>query len=337
MRALNVAILGATGVVGRELMNVLQQRHFPVKGMRLLASERSAGKTMLFNDQETAVEEVGPHSFEGIDVAFIAAGTSISRQYGPIAVEAGALVIDKSNAFRMDPEVPLVVPEVNADDMEQHKGIIASPNCSTIQMVVAIYPLHQVNPIRRIVVDSYQSVSGWGAAAMDELNDQVRSIVEGREPLRQVFPHQIAFNILPEIDVFFDDGYTGEEWKMVLETRKIMHADDIAISATCVRVPVHVGHSEAVNLEFSRPFAVEEARQILATAPGVKVLDDPKSSGYPTALLAAGRDEVFVGRIRQDISHPNGLVMWVVSDNLRKGAALNAIQIAEVMLQRGWL
>jgi aspartate-semialdehyde dehydrogenase len=250
---------------------------------------------------------------------------------------AGAVVIDNSAAFRMDKAVPLVVPEVNVDDIRWHKGIIANPNCSTIQMVVALYPLHKVNPIRRIVVATYQSVSGTGAAAVDELRTQVKQVLEGEVTVPHVYPHQIAFNVLPEIDVFLDNGYTREEWKMLEETRKIMHDDSIFVSATCVRVPVLVGHGEAVNVEFALPMAVDEAQRIISRAPGVKVLDDTAISLYPQPWAAAGSDEVFVGRIRRDESHPNGLAMWIVADNLRKGAALNAVQIAEEMIKRDWV
>jgi len=237
----------------------------------------------------------------------------------------------------MNPNVPLVVPEVNPEDLEHHQGIIANPNCSTIQMVVALYPLHKVNPIKRIVVDTYQAVSGTGSAAVDELNSQTKLILEGKSTVPHVYPHQIAFNVLPEIDVFLDDGYTKEEWKMIHETRKILHDESIAVSATCVRVPVVAGHGEAIHVEFSNPMSPEEARDILAAAPGVKVLDDPPISLYPHPWSVAGTDEVFVGRIRQDASHPNGLAMWVVADNLRKGAALNTVQIAEQLISKGWL
>jgi aspartate-semialdehyde dehydrogenase len=261
----------------------------------------------------------------------------VSRHFSPIAARAGAVVIDNSAAFRMEPWVPLVVPEVNPEDIKWHKGIIANPNCSTIQMVVALYPLHKVNPIKRIVVSTYQSVSGTGSAAVEELTVQTRQVLEGQNTIPHVYPHQIAFNVLPEIDVFLDDGYTKEEWKMVEETKKIMHADEIAISATCVRVPVFTGHSEAIHVEFSSPMFPDEAERILAQAPGVKILDDTSISLYPHPWAAAGTDEVFVGRIRRDVSHPNGLVMWVVADNLRKGAALNAVQIAEEMIKRDWL
>jgi aspartate-semialdehyde dehydrogenase len=237
----------------------------------------------------------------------------------------------------MVPAVPLVVPEVNPEDIKRHKGIIANPNCSTIQMVVALYPLHKVNPIKRIIVDTYQAVSGTGSAAVDELTTQVKQVLDGQATAPHVYPHQIAFNVLPEIDVFLDNAYTKEEWKLVEETRKIMHAGNIAISATCVRVPVFTGHSEAVNVEFSQPMPPDEARRILAQAPGVKVLDDPTVSLHPQPWSAAGTDEVYVGRIRRDSSHPNGLIMWVVADNLRKGAALNTVQIAEEMIKREWL
>jgi len=292
---------------------------------------------LFVNHQELEVKETVPESFEGIDIALFSAGAETSRYFSPIAAQSGAVVIDNSSAFRMTPTVPLVVPEVNPEDIKWHKGIIANPNCSTIQMVVALYPLHKVNPIKRIVVDTYQAVSGTGLAAVEELTTQAKQVLEGQTTIPHVYPHQIAFNILPEIDVFLDNGYTKEEWKMVEETRKIMHAEDIAISATCVRVPVFVGHSEAIHAQFSQPMSPEEARRILAQAPGVKVLDDPAISLYPQPWSAAGTDEVFVGRIRKDASHSNGLVLWVVADNLRKGAALNAVQIAEEMITREWI
>ncbi len=337
MKGFRVAIVGATGLVGREFIKVLEQRNFPAASVRLLASSRSAGKKMFVRHEELEVRETGPDSFEGIDIALFSAGAGVSRRFAPDAVRAGAVVIDNSSAFRMEADVPLVVPEVNPDDCRWHRGIIANPNCSTIQMVVALYPLHRVNPIRRIVVDTYQSVSGAKTVAVEELTVQAKQVLEGRETAPRVFPHQIAFNVLPEIDVFLDNGYTREEWKMVQETRKIMHAPEILVSATCVRVPVFVGHSEAVHVEFSRPMSPDEARQVLAGAPGVRVLDDPAVSLYPHAWQAAGTDETFVGRIREDASHPGGLVMWIVADNVRKGAALNAVQIAELMIERGWL
>ena len=337
MKQYRVAIVGATGLVGQEFIRILEQRDFPMSSVRLLASDRSAGRKLFVRHEEIEVEETVPESFENIDIALFSAGGDTSRHFSPMAARAGAVVVDNSSAFRMDPGVPLVVPEVNPEDIKWHRGIIANPNCSTIQMVVALYPLHKVNPIKRVIVDTYQAVSGTGSAAVEELTTQTKQVLEGQEVVSSVYPHQIAFNVLPEIDVFLDNAYTKEEWKMVEETRKIMHANEIAISATCVRVPVFTGHSEAVNIEFSRPMSPDEARQILARAPGVKVLDDTTVSLYPHAWLAAGTDEVYVGRIRQDASHPSGLAMWVVSDNLRKGAALNAIQIAEEMTRRDWL
>lgn len=337
MKGYHVAIVGATGLVGQECIKVLEQRKFPMSSISLLASDRSAGKKVFVNHDEVEVGETTPESFEGVDIAFFAIDTAISKHFAPIAVQAGAVVIDKSNAYRSDPAVPLVVPEVNVEDIRWHKGIVASPNCSTIQMVVAINPLHKVNPIKRIVVDTYQSVSGTGSAAIEELTIQAKQVLTGQGTAPHVYPHQIAFNVLPEIDVFLDNGYSKEEWKMVEETRKIMHADELAISATCVRVPVFISHSEAVNLEFTRSMPTEDVRRILAQSPGVKVLDDPVISLYPQAWSAAGTDEVFVGRIRQDVSHPHGIVMWVVADNLRKGAALNAVQIAEELTKRDWL
>lgn len=337
MKEYNVAIVGATGLVGQEFIKVLVQRNFPMKSVRLFASDRSAGKRLMVKQEEIEVEETAPELFEGIDIALFSAGAQISRHFSPIAAQAGAVVVDNSAAFRMEPDVPLVVPEVNPEDIEWHKGIIANPNCSTIQMVVALYPLHKVNPIKRIVVSTYQSVSGTGWSAMEELTLQTKQVLEGQTTIPHVYPHQIAFNLLPEIDVFLDDGYTREEWKMEHETRKIMHANDIAISATCVRVPVYIGHSEAVTVEFSSPMLPDDAKRILAEAPGVKILDDPTISLYPQPMAAAGTDEVYVGRIRRDTSHPNGLVMWIVADNIRKGAALNAVQIAEEMIKRDWL
>ncbi len=337
MKEYRVAVVGATGLVGQECIKILEQRNFPVKSITLLASDRSAGKKVYFNHQEIEVKETSHEAFQGVDIAFFAVDSPISKHFAPIAVQAGAVVIDKSNAYRSDPAVPLVVPEVNAEDIRLHKGIIASPNCSTIQMVVAISPLHKVNPIKRIVVDTYQSVSGTGSAAMEELTVQSMQVLDGKTTVPPVYPHQIAFNILPEIDVFLDNGYSKEEWKMVEETRKILHANEIAISATCARVPVFISHSESVNLEFTHAISVEDVRRILNQSPGIKVLDDPVISLYPQPWAAAGTDEVFVGRIRLDVSHPRGIVMWVVSDNLRKGAALNAVQIAEEITKREWL
>jgi len=337
MSEYKVAIVGATGLVGQEFIRILVQRNFPMESIRLLASDRSAGKKLVVNKQEIEVQETVPGSFNGVDIALFSAGADISRHFSPIAAQSGAVVIDNSSAFRMVSSVPLVVPEVNPEDIKWHNGIIANPNCSTIQMVVALYPLHKVNPIKRIIVDTYQAVSGTGSAAVEELTVQARQVLEGQDTVPHVYPHQIAFNVLPEIDVFLDDGYTKEEWKMLEETRKIMHANDIAISATCARVPVFTGHSEAVHIEFTNPMLPDEAQRILVQAPGVKILDDTAISLYPHPWPVAGSDEVFVGRIRRDVSHPRGLVMWVVADNIRKGAALNAVQIAEEMIKRDWV
>jgi len=337
MKGYKVAVVGATGLVGQEFIKVLVQRNFPMTSIHLLASDRSAGKKLFVSHQEMEVKETTPESFKGIEIALFSAGTEISRYFSPIAAQSGTVVIDNSAAFRMVPSVPLVVPEVNPEDIEWHRGIIANPNCSTIQVVVALYPLHKANPIKRLIVSTYQSVSGTGLAAVEELTTQARQVLEGQNTTPHVYPHQIAFNVLPEIDVFLDNGYTKEEWKMVEETRKMMHADNMDISATCVRVPVLTGHGVAVHVELSQPMPPEEAQSILAQAPGVRVLDDPAISLYPQPWSAVGTDEVFVGRIRRDASHPNGLVMWVVADNLRKGAALNAVQIAEETVKRDWL
>ncbi len=327
-----VAIVGATGMVGQEFIKILEQRKFPVREMRLLASDRSAGKKMLFSGTQIEVQETTIHSFKNIDIALFSAGTEQSLHFSPVAAQAGAVVIDNSAAFRMDPSVPLVVPEVNPDDIKLHKGIIANPNCSTIQMVVALYPIHKVNPIKRIVVDTYQSVSGTGLAAIEELVNQTKQVLEGSLVVPHVYAHQIAFNVLPEIDVFLDNGYTKEEMKMVNETRKIMHAPDIKVSATTVRVPVFIGHSESIHVEFTNKITPDQVREILAFAPGVQLQDDPSISLYPHPVGVASHDNVFVGRIRQDISADNSIVMWVVADNIRKGAALNAVQIAECMI-----
>ena len=333
-RELNVAIVGATGLVGQELIRMLLQRRFPIKSLRLLASSRSVGKKLLVGERELEVEETNHNSFLGTDIAFFGATTEISRNLVPVAAKSGAVVIDDSSAWRMEPEVPLVVPEVNGDDLENHRGVIAIPNCSTTPIVLVLWPIHQVNPIRRIIADTYQAVSGTGARAVSELTEQARAVLDGKNVAPHVYPHQIAFNLLPEIDVFLDNGYTKEEWKMIQETRKIMHEPDLLVSATCVRVPVFVGHSAAVHVELSRPMTVDEVRNLLQETPGITVQDEPSISLYPQPWTAAGRDDVFVGRLRQDASHLNGIAMWVVSDNLRKGAALNSIQIAEELIAR---
>jgi aspartate-semialdehyde dehydrogenase len=318
-------------------MNILQQRQFPVSDLVLLASDRSAGKTMTFGGREIEVQETSPISFDGVDIVLASAGADISRKFSPIAAEAGAVVVDNSRAFRMDAEVPLVVPEVNISDAREHSGIIANPNCSAIQMVVALNPIHRVNSIRRVVVDTYQSVSGTGSPAVDELMNQAREVLDGKAAEPRVYAHQIAFNLFPHIEEFQENGYTREELKMLYETRKIMHAPDILVSATAVRVPVQIGHAEALHIELTNPMTPAEVREVLSAAPGIVVQDDPSANQYATPWDATGRDEVFVSRIRKDISHPTGIAMWVVADNIRKGAALNAVQIAEALIENDWL
>ena len=330
----SIAVIGATGAVGRVFLRLLEERQFPADSMRLCASERSWGKRLAVNGRELTVEEATPQLLGDVDIAFIAANGDVSRALAPVAAEQGTLAIDDSSVFRMDPTVPLVVPEVNADDLENHRGIVAIPNCSTTPLVMVLNALGNVCPVQRVVVDTYQSVSGTGSAAMDELRTQSRHVLADGVPEAHTYPRQIAFNVLPHIEPFLDSGYTWEEQKMVDETRKILHSPDLAVSATCVRVPVMVGHSEAVHIEFERPIAAAEVREVLSGAPGIRVLDDPSSNLYPTPIDAEGEDEVFVGRIREDASHPRGVAMFIVSDNLRKGAALNAIQIAEELLRR---
>lgn len=334
MRKFNVAVVGATGAVGNEMVRVLERRDFPVKNLLLLASERSVGKEILFRGVPVPVSMLTEDSFIGMDIGLFSAGGSISEKYAPLAAKAGCAVIDNTSAFRMAPDVPLVVPEVNPEAIAQYKakGIIANPNCSTIQMVVALKPIHDAVRIKRIVVSTYQSVSGTGKKAIAELLDQTRAILDGREPEVKVYPHQIAFNCLPQIDVFLDNGYTKEEMKMVNETKKIFNDQGIAVTATTVRVPVLYSHSESVNIETEEKISVAQVRKLLAAAPGVALLDNPKDLEYPLAIRAAGRDETFVGRIREDESIPNGINLWIVSDNIRKGAALNAVQIAEILI-----
>ncbi|MEK6670334.1 MAG: aspartate-semialdehyde dehydrogenase [Nitrospirota bacterium] len=324
-----VAVVGATGAVGTEMIEVLQERKFPVARLVPLASARSAGGTVTFEGNEVSIEALTKDSFAGVDIALFSAGADLSREFAPIAVKAGAVVIDNSAAWRMTPEVPLVVPEVNAHDIQRHKGIIANPNCSTIQMVVALKPLHDEARIKRIVVTTFQSVSGTGKDAMDELMTECQDLLSFKSANPKVYPYQIAFNCLPHIDDFLPSGYTKEEMKMVHETRKIMGDQSIHVTATTVRVPVYVGHSEAVNIETERKLSANDARAILSTAPGVLLYDDPAHKIYPMPLEVAGKDEVYVGRVREDESIANGLNLWVVADNLRKGAALNAVQIAE--------
>ncbi|MBE9546371.1 MAG: aspartate-semialdehyde dehydrogenase [Proteobacteria bacterium] len=335
MRKYNVAVVGATGAVGSEMINILEERDFPVNELTLLASERSWGKELEFKGEPYPVKVLDENSFEGIEIGLFSAGGSISERFAPIAAQAGCVVIDNTSAFRMDPDVPLVVPEVNPGAIGQYrkKGIIANPNCSTIQMVVALKPIHDTAKIKRIVVSTYQAVSGTGKDAIEELSKQTSALLNLEEPKVEVYPHRIAFNCLPQIDVFLDNGYTKEEMKMVNETRKIMEDDSIAVTATTVRVPVFYSHSESVNIETERKITREEVKDILSRAPGVTVVDNPGKSEYPLAIDAAGRDDTFVGRIREDESIANGINMWIVSDNLRKGAALNTIQIAEVLIR----
>lgn len=331
----SVAVVGATGLVGQEFLRIAMQRGFPIKGLRLLASSRSAGRRVTVGEWELEVEETTSKSFAGVDLAFFSATTEVSKEVIPVAVKAGAVVIDDSSAWRMEPDVPLVVPEVNAADLDGHKGITSIPNCPTTPLVLVLWPIHRLNPVKRVIVDTYQSVSGVGAQAVQELTTQARSVLDGNNATAHIFPHQIAFNLLPHVDVFLGSGYTKEEWKIINETKKIMHEPELAISATSVRVPVYVGHSEAVHVEFSHPITPDDVTAILREAPGVTVQDEPSVNLYPTPWVVAGKDDTFVGRIRHDVSHPNGIAMWIVSDNLRKGAALNAIQIAEELIARG--
>jgi aspartate-semialdehyde dehydrogenase len=328
-----VAVVGATGAVGNEMIAVLEERDFPLDSIRLFASERSEGIRLKFKGQEIPVETLKEDSFQGIDIALFSAGAERSKIWAPIAAKSGCVVIDNSSQWRMDPEVPLVVPEVNPHDLKWHKGIIANPNCSTIQMVVALKPIHDVAKIKRVVVTTFQSVSGTGKKAMDELLQQTVDLLNFKEIKIQVYPHQIAFNVLPHIDKFLENGYTKEEMKMVNETKKIMGDPSIKVTATTVRVPVFRGHSESVNIETERKLTTQEVREILSKAPGIVVIDNPEKNEYPLPIYASGRDEVFVGRIREDESIENGINMWVVSDNLRKGAALNAVQIAEELIK----
>lgn len=327
-----VAVVGATGAVGTEMVEVLEERAFPVERLVPLASSRSAGGTVGFRGEEIPIAVLDKDSFAGVDIALFSAGSDISKDYAPIAVKAGAVVIDNSAAWRMDPTVPLVVPEVNPRDAARHQGIIANPNCSTIQMVVALQPIHEVARITRVVVTTFQSVSGTGKEAMEELLTECKALLSFKEAEPKVYPYQIAFNCLPHIDDFVPSGYTKEEMKMVNETRKIMGDQSIRVTATTVRVPVYVGHSEAVNVETAKKLTANEARAILAEAPGVRLYDDPAHKIYPMPVDVAGKDDVYVGRIREDESIPNGLNLWVVADNLRKGAALNAVQIAELLI-----
>ncbi|TVQ14071.1 MAG: aspartate-semialdehyde dehydrogenase [Leptolyngbya sp. DLM2.Bin27] len=332
---LRVAVLGATGAVGAELLALLDQRSFPLKDLTLLASPRSAGTTLTFKGEAIPVQAVGPDCFNGIDLVLASAGGAVSQTWLPQAVAAGAVCIDNSSAYRMDPSVPLVVPEVNPEAAQTHQGILANPNCTTILMALAVWPLHQVQPVRRLVVATYQSASGAGARAMEEVKQQARAILAGEEPVAEAFPYPLAFNLFPHNSPLNEQGYCQEEMKMVNETRKIFGASELRISATCVRVPVLRAHSEAINIEFEAPFSPQVAKALLTQAPGVKVVEDWGRNYFPMPLEASGQDDVLVGRIRQDISNPNALELWLSGDQIRKGAALNAVQIAELVTVPG--
>ncbi|HEY9653048.1 MAG TPA: aspartate-semialdehyde dehydrogenase [Coleofasciculaceae cyanobacterium] len=332
-----VAILGATGAVGTELLELLESRNFPLAELKLLASPRSAGSTLPFRGENLQVEAVSESSFENVDLVLASAGGSTSKAWASKAVERGAVVIDNSSAFRMNPNVPLVVPEVNPEAAATHQGIIANPNCTTILMAVAVWPLHQVQPVQRIIAATYQSASGAGMKAMEERKSQAQAILQGDTPPTASFPYPLAFNLFPHNSPLNEQGYCEEEMKMLNETRKIFNAHQIRVSATCVRVPVLRAHSEAINLEFTEPMAVEKARELLANAPGVRLVEDWQANYFPMPIDATGRDEVLVGRIRQDLSHPCGLELWLCGDQIRKGAALNAVQIAELLVARSWL
>jgi len=336
MRKYNVAVVGATGVVGTEMISTLERRNFPVKELILLASERSLGKELTFKGKDYPVSVLSEDSFKGVEIALFSAGGSVSQRFAPVAAKEGCVVIDNTSAFRMEPDIPLVVPEVNPEDIGAYgsRRIIANPNCSTIQMVVALKPIHDAVGIKRIVVSTYQAVSGTGKNAIEELLEQTKALLTLKKVETKVYPHRIAFNCLPHIDVFLDNGYTKEEMKMVNETRKILKDPSIAVTATTVRVPVFYCHSESVNIETERKIGPDEVREILSNASGVTVIDNPDLSEYPLASDAAGKDGTFVGRIREDQSIPNGINMWIVADNIRKGAALNAVQIAEILIDK---
>ena len=334
---LRVAVLGATGAVGKEILELLASRNFPLKHLKLLASSKSAGKEIEFGGETLKVEATDSSSFDDIDLVLASAGGSTSKAWASQIVAAGAVMIDNSSAFRMNPEVPLVVPEINPEAAANHQGIIANPNCTTILMGVAIYPLHQLQAIKRIIVATYQSASGAGARAMEEVKLQAQAILQGENPQPEILPYPLAFNLFPHNSPLNEAGYCEEEMKMVNETRKIFNAPELKVSATCVRVPVLRAHSETINLEFAEPFSLTQARDLIAAAPGVKLVEDWDKNYFPMPIDATGKDEVLVGRIRQDISHPSGLELWLCGDQIRKGAALNAIQIAELLLEKSWL
>src|SRR6266478_1077508 len=331
MKKYHIAVVGATGAVGAELLRVLERRSFPVASLHPIGSARSAGKTIRFHDDLITVEELTERSFDKIDIVFFSAGSENSRKWVPIARQAGAIVIDNSSVFRLEPDVPLVVPEINGEDVRKHQGLIANPNCTTAVALMAIYPLHRAFGVRRVFAASYQAVSGSGARAIEELRHQVELAAQDRQLTPQVYPHPIAFNVLPHVDVFLESGYTKEEMKMQNEGRKIMHLPEFRASVTCVRVPVYRAHSVAVSAEFDRPISVERAREVLAKAPGVDLVDEPQNNRYPMPLTVAGKDNCQVGRVRVDCAFENGLSFWVSGDQLLKGAALNAVQIAELL------
>jgi aspartate-semialdehyde dehydrogenase len=330
-RHYHIAIVGATGAVGVEMFRVLERRAFPVASIRAFSSRRSVGKSALFHDEKIPVTELARESFRGVDLALFSAGTAVAREFAPIARDAGAIVIDNSSTFRMEPEVPLVIPEINGDDVKLHRGIIANPNCTTAIALMAIYPLHRVFNVRRVFAASYQAVSGSGARAIAELEQQIRAAAESRRARAEVYPHPIAFNVLPQVDAFLESGYTKEEMKMQNEGRRIMHHPEFCASVTCVRVPVYRAHSVAISAEFSEPISVERAREVLAKAPGLQLIDEPARNRYPMPLYVAGKDNCEVGRVRRDCAFENGLAFWVSGDQLLKGAALNAVQIAELL------
>ena len=329
--AYNVAVMGATGAVGEEMLKILEERNFPVDQLRLLASARSVGRKYLFRGKQCLVEELKETSFQGMDIVLATAGGSISKKYAPFAVSAGAVVIDNTSAFRMDPDVPLVVPEINPDDIKKHKGIIANPNCSTIIMLVPVFAIHQINRVKKVIVSTYQAASGAGAKAMKELEDQARDILAGQPAKKEIFPHQIAFNLFSHNSSIKEEGYNEEEIKMVKETHKILHDKNIKVTATCVRVPVYRAHSEAIYLELSKRPDIDKIRQIISKSEGVRLVDDRANNYFPMPIEASGKDDVLVGRIRTDVSTPNGLWIFVAGDQIRKGAALNAVQIAEIL------
>jgi aspartate-semialdehyde dehydrogenase len=327
----HIAVVGATGAVGVEMFRVLERRGFPVASIRAFSSKRSADKSAKFHDEKIPVAELARESFQGIDLALFSAGTAIAREFAPIARDAGAIVIDNSSTFRMEPEVPLIIPEINGDDVKLHRGIIANPNCTTAVALMAIYPLHRVFNVERVFAASYQAVSGSGARAIAELEQQVRAAAENQPARTEVYPHPIAFNVLPQVDAFLESGYTKEEMKMQNEGRRIMHHPKFCASVTCVRVPVYRAHSVAVSAEFAEPVSVERAREVLAKAPGLELVDEPARNRYPMPLRVAGKDNCEVGRVRRDCAFENGLAFWVSGDQLLKGAALNAVQIAELL------